>query len=240
MTYKRYSLLAAALRLSLPGVAGAARFGWLDETPAKDSLGQLRTPPSLFDRDTRLTFGIDAYKSLAQNPSPDDEARDTGYPSDATTLKFYGELSARSGDAVVPGQLHPRASEPPSILTPANRLSGFGIKLRHQVDASNSVAVAAGYSETPWNAQTSTNMDVLDTRAALSWTSVGSGAFRPGMTGSVFVGDESARDDTYQRLGRRYYGFSVGGELQVSPDHTPYFSYRVRRNFYSSDHPSTE
>jgi hypothetical protein len=239
MMYKHYSLLAAALSLSLPGVAAAARFSWFDEAPAKDSLGLVRTPPSLFNGDTRLTFGIDAYKSLMPTRSADEDVRDSSYLNDATTLRFYGEVSPRTGETVLPSQLHPRSAEPPSILTSsANRLSGFGIKLRHQVDSSNSVALSAGYSETPWNASTSTNLDVLDTRAAFSWTSVGGAGLRPGMTGSVFVGDESARDDTYQRLGRRYYGFSLGGELQVSQDHTPYLSYRVRKNFYNPDDPN--
>src|SRR5207249_11153858 len=102
MTYKRYSLLAAALSLSLPSVAGAAQFSWFDETPAKDSLGQLRTPPSLFNRDTRLTFGIDAYKSLVPGSSPEDDLRDVSYFNDATTLRFYGELSTRPGEMIVP------------------------------------------------------------------------------------------------------------------------------------------
>jgi hypothetical protein len=239
MTYKRYAVLVAALALTLPGAATAARFSWFDETPAKDSLGQLRTPPSLFNRDTRLAFGIDAYKSLAPGSPVDEDGREFSYFNDATTLRFYGEVSSRPGELILPAALHPGSSEQSSILgSSTNRLSGFGIKLRHRVDAANSVALSAGYSEAPWSVQTAPNLDVLDTRAALSWTSTGSGILRPGMTSSVFIGDESAHDDTYQRLGRRYYGFSVGGEMQLGQDHTPYLSYRLRRNVYSADDPN--
>jgi hypothetical protein len=238
VTYKRYTVLTAALAMALPGLAAAARFSWFDDMPATDSLGQLRTPSSLFNNDTHLAFGIDAYKSLVPGRSGDDGV-DAAYLSDATTLRFYGEVSPRTGESIPPGALHPGAADGSATLTSSrNRFSGFGIKLRHRVDASNSVALSAGYSETPWSAQASANLDVLDTRAALSWTSSGTGFPRPGMTSSVFVGDESARDDNYQRLGRRYYGFSVGGELQLSQDHTPYLSYRMRRNLYNPDDPN--
>lgn len=243
--YKRYTLLATALTFALPGVATAGRFSWFDETPARDSLGQIRTPTPLLSRDTRLTFGVDAYKSLAPGRT-DEDLNETHSGGDATTLQFYGEVSPRSGDTSVPiTALHPagRAGEPVILGSASNRLSGFGIKLRHRVDASNTFALSAGYSEIPWGSQMSAttqtpssyNMDVLDTRAALSWTGTWAGTLQPGMTGSVFMGGESARDEMYQRLGRRYYGFSLGGELRVAQEHTPYFSYRLRRNFYNPD-----
>ncbi len=239
MTYRHYTVLAAALAVALPGAATAARFSWFDEMPAKDSLGQVRTPPSLFSRDTRLAFGIGTYRSLAPGRSSEEDGRDLAYYNDATTLRFYGELSPRPGEIILPGALHAGPSGQSSILgLSTNRLSSFGIKLRHRVDAANSVALAAGYSEAPWSMQTTANLDVLDARAALSWTSTGSGILRSGMTSSVFIGDESARDDTFQRLGRRYYGFSVGGEVQLGQDHTPYLSYRLRRNVYSPDDPN--
>src|SRR6266481_4694150 len=116
MTYKRYTILAAALALALPGAATAAQFSWFDEMPAKDSLGQVRTPPSLFNRDTRLAFGIGAYKSLAPRRSSEEEGRDLAYFNDATTLRFYGEVSSRPGEAIVPGVLHAGSSGQSSIL----------------------------------------------------------------------------------------------------------------------------
>ncbi len=241
MTYKRYTALAASLALAIPATAMAGRFSWFDDMPARDSLGQLRTPSSLLSRDTRLTFGVDAYKSLTSGRTAEEDTGSAAYANDATTLQFYGEVSARPGEVTVPiAVLHPSASGEEALVinSSSNRLSGFGIKLRHRVDASNTFALYAGYSEAPWGGQAVTNLDVLDTRAAVSWTSTWSGALRPGMTGSVFVGDESVRDEAYQRLGRRYYGFSLGGELRVAQDHTPYFSYRLRRNVYNPDDPN--
>lgn len=236
--YKRHTAIAAAIAFALPCVASAARFSWFDETP-RDSLGLQRTPSSLFDRDAQLSFGIDAYKSLAPAQQTDDEIRDWGYRGD-TRLELYGEVGARPGDSALPiPMLHPTFNPDGSGLGASNnRLSGFGIKLRHQVDAANSISLSAGYSETPWAVQGPSNLDVLDTRAAFSWTSKWTGGWQPGMTGSVFIGDESMRDDTYQRLARRYYGFSLGGELRLTQEHTPYLSYRMRRNLDDPSDPN--
>jgi hypothetical protein len=241
MKCKFRTVLAAATALALPGVAGAGRLSWFDEMPARDSLGQIRSPFPLSNDDT-LTFGIQAYQSLRS----DVYDADYGYRSasddanDRNTVKIYGEFAPRGGDF----QTSIAAANPPTVNegilfgTSGNRLSGFGVKWQHRVDATNTLAVSAGYSEIPWNAN-SLSVDALDTRAAVSWHSSWSDAsLRPGVSGSFFVGDESARDDAYQQLGRRYYGFSVGGQLRLAQDHTPYFSYRLRRSFNNPDDPA--
>jgi hypothetical protein len=204
-------------------------------------LGQLRAPVPLSNRQTPLTFGINAYQSL-QNDVLD---ADYGYGSlavagDRTVVKFYGEIAGRPYDFRTPLlALNPSVGgDAPPLGSSGNRLSGFGVKWQHRVDSVNTVALSAGYSEIPWSAKSAT-ADALDTRAAVSWHGSWSGTtLRPGLSGSVFVGDESARDEAYRQLGRRYYGISVGGELRVAQDHTPYFSYRLRRDVYSLDDPA--
>lgn len=236
--HPRHTLLAAALALAIPSVANAGRFSWFDETPSRDSLGLARTPPSLFGQESRRAFGIDAFRSIAPGRSFDEDGGDVSYYGD-TTLQFFGEVSSWPTDvSLSTAALHPEHAPDGA---PNNRLSGFGIKLKHRVDASNTLSLSAGYSEvfsSGAGVQTPSNYDVLDTRAALSWTSRWGGSLRPGMTGSVFVGDESMREEAYQKLGRRYYGFSVGGELQVGQEHTPYFSYRLRRDLYNPEDPN--
>lgn len=236
MKYRTCTILTAVIGFALPGAAMAGSFGWFDDAPARDSLGQLRAPLSSTYRETRLTFGVDAYRSFASTRS---FADDYDAPlNDSTVVKLYGEIASRPDGYYAPlAVLNPELARQASPLgISSNRLSGFGIKWQHRVDASNTVAFSAGYAEMPWSVSTP-HLDALDTRAAVSWRSTWSGAFRPGLTGSVFVGDENVRDEAYQQLGRRYYGFSVGGELQVAQDHTPYFSYRLRRNFYHPDDP---
>jgi hypothetical protein len=58
------------------------------------------------------------------------------------------------------------------------------------------------------------------------------------VTGSVFLGDEMAREEIYRHLGRKYYGFSVGGSLTLFQSHTPYVSFKMQRSVYEvSDDP---
>lgn len=238
MKHKVYKVVATVTTWALPAVAGATSLGWFDEMPARDSLGRIRAPFSLSSsEESRLTFGVEAYKSLVE-PSNGYSYRQA---SEQTTLKFYGEFADYGNDFRAPlAALNPQASPKEGTLlgSPNSRLSGFGIKWQHRVDAVNTVALSAGYSETPWSASTP-SVDALDTRAAVSWNGSWAGTFlQPGVSGSVFVGDKSARDETYQQLGRRYYGFSVGGELRVAQDHVPYFSYRLRRDFFRPEDPA--
>lgn len=243
MKVRACTTLAAALAVAVPGVAtSAGRFSWFDEAPARDTLGQLRTPLSPLHRETRLTFGIDTYQSL-QSPTAgsalDDHGTLLGARNQATVVRLYGEFAPRANDLYAPlAALNPEVAGEASALGSANsRLSGFGVKWQHRVDAFNTLAFSAGYSEVPWSVSTP-HLDALDTRAALSWKGKWAGGLQPGVTGSFFVGDESVRDEAYQQLGRKYYGFSVGGELRVAQDHTPYFSYRLKRNFYSPEDPA--
>lgn len=228
-----HTAAAASIACLLPAAAQAAgKFTWFDEMPARDSLGLVRTPP-LLGKDSRITFGVGAFESLAPNPMVDGfDARDLAYASDS--LRLYGEIGSRTDVLYAPLANIDRVSGQSLFDADSNRLAGFGVKWQHRLDASSSLALSAGYSESTWEYRPALNLDVYDTRAALSWTSIGSGSFRPGITGSVFVGDESVRDEVYQRLGRRYYGFAVGGQVTVFQEHTPYVSFRHRRNFESA------
>lgn len=234
-------LAAAALTLLLPGASAAGRLSWFDETPERDTLGRIRTPLASVDGDARRTFGIEAYRSFESMRLLEDyglgKAMDTG---DEAVVKLYGEISPRADRFYVPPAVlsSPGIGGLPLLIDPSDRrLSGFGIKLQHRLDAANTIAIAAGYSEVPWSAE-APHLEVLDTRAAVSWRGTWAGEWRPGVTGSVFVGDESVREEPYHQLGRRYYGFSLGGELRLAQHHTPYFSYRLRRNMHAPDDPA--
>lgn len=226
----RLAVLSAVALCAVPLSGTAAnKFSWFDDAPpARDALG---FPRSTLNPDARLAFGVDAYKSLTTGGPTEEDP----YARRSDLVRVYGEFEPRVGSRRSPlAEVNRAAGEEPMLYDEAsNRLSGFGLKWQHRVDSGSTVALSAGYNEFAWPALPSTqSIDMLDTRAALSWTGTFGGAMRPGITSSIFVGDESARDEAYQRLGRRYYGFSVGGQLTFQ-DHTPYLSYRLRRNFYS-------
>jgi hypothetical protein len=224
-----YAVAAASLAYLAPAAAlGAGKFAWFDDMPARDSLGLPRTPALLFDKDARVTFGVGAFESL----SPNEVLDEPGIREAGSSVRVYGEVDRKADVLYAPlANIDRVGGDAPGLFeSHSNRLAGFGVKWQHRVDAANSLAVSAGYSESAWEYRPALNLDVYDTRAALSWTTIGSGSLRPGITGSVFVGDESVRDEAYQQLGRRYYGFAVGGQMTVFQEHTPYLSFRHRRN----------
>lgn len=229
--YKNKLLLAAALTLVLPATATAARFSWFDGVPQRDSLGQVRTPlPAIGE--TRLRFGIEPYRSFESLRLLDNGARPRAL-APAPRISLHGELATGPGEPFAPDAAPGFGSAGTALFHPADsRLSGFGIKWQHRLDAVSTISISAGYSETPWSAELP-NLEVADTRATLSWRGSWSGAWQPGLTGSIFIGDEDVREERYQELGRRYYGFALGGELRVAQHHTPYFSYRLQRNLHN-------
>lgn len=251
------SLIAASA--SSIDARAAGRFSWFDEQPSAErelGLGQALLPA----RDTHVSFGVDAYKSFKSLKSLTpasgiyEDSADFTAQREGDVVRLYGEHRKPQSDFYTPLAVINRGSEQ-APWGDLGRLSGFGLKWNHRLDAENSVAVTAGYSEMPSLyitpgrepqtydardnlARTRDTLDMVDTRAALSFTSRWTGALRPGLTGAVFLGDETARDETYQHLGRKYYGFSLGGQLTLSQDHTPYVAYQLRRNLYNPDDPA--
>jgi len=112
------------------------------------------------------------------------------------------------------------------------RFANFGVRWQHRVSSSDRLSVSAqqGDGVLPSSALAST--DALDTRTTISWTRDLPWSWKPSITGGVFLGDESGRDDSARQFGRRYYGFTVGGELKLLQSHTPYVSFRMERSLY--------
>lgn len=218
------SALSLAIAGLLPLAAQAAgKYSWFDDVSARDALGLPRTPAAL-QPDAPVRFDVNAYQSLAASRALED---------DGDVVQFYGQLQPLPGALHVPlAAINRDTGAEPLESQRDTRLSGFGIRWEHRVNAENTLALAAGYNESATNARQYSGAGVLDTRAALSWSNTWAGEFNPGITSSVFFGDESGRDDSYQRLGRRYFGFTIGGQLTLARDHTPYLSYSLRRNLY--------
>ena len=116
----------------------------------------------------------------------------------------------------------------------ARRFANFGVRWQHRVSAQDQVALSAEQGESVLRPAPTTTPESFDTRATLSWTRELPAKWKSNITGGVFLGDESARDDTFRNLGRRYYGFSVGGEMRLLEAHTPYVSFRMQRSLYGA------
>lgn len=167
---------------------------------------------ALPSRQTMLpsNFGVKLY-SLASSPESDPEGTGVGRAENDVVHLF--------------GEIEPLASES------TNRRQGnFGLAWQHRLNTADRFAVSAEYGENAL--PTAALPEAADSRAAFSWTRQWGGGYRPSLTGSVFMGDEYARDEAVRTPGRRYVGFTVGGQLNLFRDHAPYVAFQMRRNFY--------
>lgn len=169
------------------------------------------------------SFGINLYSSRQDAAEETWPAELGNFSPNTNTIRLYGEVeSSRSGT----GSFASLKDSSPG------RVNVFGVSWQHRLNAMNTLAVSAEYGE--GTAVYPLSLDTLDTRAAFSWTSVLPSAVRPSLTGSVFLGDEMAREEIYRHLGRKYYGFTVGGSLTLFQSHTPYVSFKMQRSVYET------
>ena len=223
--------ITVALVATLPLSAPAGKLSWFDDAPFA-GVGSVGVPEvRLRDPREYKSFGLDLYR-------PKSIAMEEGYLQDPSepspgfdTVRLYGQVeSTRTPSLSVPESRVSRHApfEDPSL----NRVNAFGVKWQHRLDAMNSFAVSAEYGEGV--AVYPVRLDTLDTRAAFTWISQFSSRIKPNVTSSVFLGDETAREEIYRRLGRKYYGFAVGGSLTLFQTHTPYVSFKMQKSLYES------
>lgn len=220
------SLLAGAALMMAGGTALSAPSGklsWFNDTPfsGAGSVGVPKVRP--LNPADYASFGISLSNSW-QNSLEESYSPDSGDSRlEANTIRLYGEVeSLRRGASGF-------SATPDSSL---GRVNMFGVAWQHRLNALNTFAVSAEYGE--GTAVYPSPQDTYDTRAAFSWTSVLPSAVKPSITGSVFFGDEMAREEMYRHLGRRYYGFTVGGSLTLFQSHTPYVSFKLQRSLYDT------
>ena len=213
------ALLVAGPALSAP----AGKPSWFNDTPFAGA-GALGVPEArLLTPSDYTSFGINLFSSRQSVAEEGYPANARPFGPDTNTVRLYGEVeSPRSGTSSF------SSVEDPSL----GRVNAFGVSWQHRLNAMNSFAVSAEYGA--GTAVYPLPLDTLDTRAAFSWTSVLPSAVKPSITGSVFLGDEIAREDVYRHLGRKYYGFAVGGSLTLFQSHTPYVSFKMQRSLYET------
>jgi hypothetical protein len=109
-------------------------------------------------------------------------------------------------------------------------LSGFGVKWRHEFSGLGSLTVATRYGKGAYTAHDELlAADTANMLTSVSWTSQ-IGERGSSITGSVFYGDEQAEDLAYKDLGRRVYGFVVGGQWAVTRHHLPFVALQYQAN----------
>lgn len=108
-----------------------------------------------------------------------------------------------------------------------SRREALALQWQHRLSEEHSLALTAGYGEDPYLDEAV--RDGAGTMASLAWTSQWGSRLRPQISGSLFAGDDSVKDELYRSLERRYYGLAVGGRLQLER-HSPFLSFRMLRS----------
>lgn len=199
----RYWLMSSLA--ALPSVTAAAgKYTWFSDESA--AAGALQARPS--------SFGMDVYRS-SKYPEADVAA------TPDYRVSLYGDYPLRAARSADDGD------------STARRFANFGVRWQHRVSVKDRVSVSAQQGESSFlRPAATTSPDAFDTRATVSWTREFAWAWKPSVSGGVFLGDEAARDEAIRSVGRRYYGFTVGGELRLLQAHTPYVSFRMERSLY--------
>ena len=222
------TILAGAVLLASTGPALSAQSGkqlsWFDDTPFA-GVGAVGVPEVRLNPSEYSSFGLNLYRSQQLPAQPGDRVNTGNAYLGADTVRLYGEVE--SAGSRIPRQDFSFAGSPDT------RINAFGVKWHHQLDTMNSFAVSAEYGE--GTAIYPSPLGTQDTRAAFSWTSeLPANAVKPSITGSVFLGDETTREEIYRHLGRRYYGFTVGGSMTLFESHTPYVSFKMQKSMYDA------
>lgn len=120
----------------------------------------------------------------------------------------------------------------PTVLNGRNRGQGLlALNWQHRLNEDNTFMLSAGYGDDVYLEETP--YDSVSTMASLAWTRQWAGRMQ--LTGSLFVGDEDARDEVFQHLERRYFGFTLGGRLKLFEKHSPFVSFKMLRSDYDND-----
>lgn len=218
-------MFAGAALLATAGPAWPASSGnlsWFDATPFA-GVGAVGVPEvRLRNPDEVSSFDVNLYRSQQIASEEGYAAASREATAGADAIRLYGALVS-SGSQIQNSSFEDSSS---------NRINAFGVNWQHHVDPWNSFAVSAEYGE--GTALSPLPLDTLDTRAAFSWTSHLPSTVKPSITGSVFLGDEMGREDIYRHLGRRYYGFTIGGSLTLFQSQTPYVSFKMQKSLYDT------
>lgn len=211
----------AVVALFAAPVAAAAGVAWFDNAQSS-GFGTGAWMPKY------AAFALDIHRSTES--VADSYVDETPGDTAVDTLRVFGAVEhSFPRDTALPGSATARTEG----LTGYPLPRWFGIAWQHRLDGMNHFTVSAGhgaamplFSSTP---------ALTDTRTTVSLTSRWQATYHPRITGSVFVGGESAPSESYRALGRRYYGLAVGGELTLARAHTPYVSFQMQRGLSAGD-----
>lgn len=118
----------------------------------------------------------------------------------------------------------------------AHRFNALGVEWEQELLPGHRLALSA--ERGGHVALDESGLDTSRTRAALRVSSELPALNGAQVSGTVFLGGETPRDEVYKHLGRRFYGFSLEGRFTAFRHHSPYTSFQVQRSDYDTADPA--
>lgn len=114
----------------------------------------------------------------------------------------------------------------------AQRFNALGVQWEQELLPGHRLALAA--ERGGHTALDETGVDTSRTRASVTVSSELPALSGAQLSGTVFLGGETPKDEIYRYLGRRFYGFSLEGRFTAFHHHSPYTSFQVQRSDYDA------
>lgn len=113
-----------------------------------------------------------------------------------------------------------------------HRFNALGVEWEQELLPGHRLSLAAEHGGHA--AVEETGIDTSRTRASVTVSSALPEWSGAQLSGTVFLGDETPRDEVYRHLGRRFYGFSLEGRFTAFRSHSPYTSFQLQRSNYDT------
>jgi len=217
------SFTGAYPNVDSPDMSGSS-FSWPGQDPARASNNRFS-----IDR-----FG--AYQALSSIPL-DGALRSSDLAPAGSETRMQSEVGFSVGreSFVFPIELSKRVDSESPVP------NALGVKWSHQFGESSHLTVGARFGQSQFNSVDSHEAGVSASKlASVSWTSAWQGEGERAVTGSLFFGDENARNGSTIDTSRQIYGLSVGGKWALSASHTPFISYRYQTGVGNNGYTGTD
>lgn len=114
------------------------------------------------------------------------------------------------------------------------RFEAYGLEWRRKFGVTHELALSARRGEHGALINGGAREVSVGNVAQIAWSSAFAGSYQPRVMGSVFLGDETAKDKGAKWFGRKYYGLSLDGSFTAFDRHTPYASLYLQRSDYDT------
>lgn len=114
----------------------------------------------------------------------------------------------------------------------AHRFNALGVEWEQELLPGHRLALTA--ERGGHTAVDETGLDTSRLRASVKLSSELPALSGAQLSGTVFLGDETPKDEVYRYLGRRFYGFSLEGRFTAFRHHSPYTSFQLQRSDYDA------